>query len=406
MKNIKILKNCQICNALINKVLDLGKHPLCDDLLEINSSYKNKEYPIVILYCKNCKTAYQKFQVTKKILFPKNYHYRARFTNDVIIGQRDLFSEIKKRYLSLSGKKILDIGCNDGTLLDMFKKEKALTIGIEPTNAFKDASSKHIIYPTYLNEKVSKKIIRKFKYVDIIIFTNVFAHINNLEEVLKSLKILISENTIIVVENHYLGSVLKKKQFDTFYHEHPRTYSLTSFLQIAKKINLNLENFSFPKRYGGNIRVILSNHKIIKDYKKQLKKEKIFYRNFSLLKKYISFWTVNKKIEIVALNKKYGPLPAKAFPGRAAILLRLLKLNTKNIFSIFEKENSKKIGFYAPGTKIPIVSDRGLKKIPKNLPIINLAWHIKKEIKSYLKNYSIQNKLLSIIEKKDFRKYK
>jgi regulator of replication initiation timing len=129
------------------------------------------------------------------------------------------------------------------------------------------------------NKKVSKKIIRNFKYIDIIIFTNVFAHINNLAEVLKSLKILISENTIIVIENHYLGSVLEKKQFDTFYHEHPRTYSLTSFVIIAKKINLYLENFSFPKRYGGNIRVILSNHKIIKDYKKQLEKEKIFYRN-------------------------------------------------------------------------------------------------------------------------------
>ena len=88
------------------------------------------------------------------------------------------------------------------------------------------------------------------------------------------------------------------------------------------------------------------------------------------------------------------------------LLNRQLPTPTPNIFSIFEKENSKKIGFYAPGTKIPIVSDRGLKKIRKNLPIINLAWHIKKEIKSYLKNYGIQNKLLSIIEKKDFRKYK
>jgi hypothetical protein len=97
-------------------------------------------------------------------------------------------------------------------------------------------------------------------------------------------------------------------------------------------------------------------------------------------------------------------LPAKAFPGRAAILLRLLKLNKKNVFSIYEKDNSKKIGFYAPGTKIPIVSDKGLNKIKKNLPIINFAWHIEKEIKNYLEENQINNKLLSIIEKKDFRR--
>jgi hypothetical protein len=404
MKNTKILKNCQICNTKIIKVLDLGKHPLCDDLIRINSKRKNKEYPIVIQYCKNCKTAYQKFQVKKKILFPKNYHYRARFTNDVIIGQKYLFEDIKNRYVSLKGKKILDIGCNDGTLLDMFSKEEAITIGIEPTNAFKDASSKHTLYPTFLNQKVSKKIISNFNYIDIIIFTNVFAHINNLEEVLKSLKILICEKTIIVIENHYLGSILEKKQFDTFYHEHPRTYSLTSFLKISKKINLNLDNFTFPKRYGGNIRVILSNQKINKNCKKQLEKEKIFYKKFLTLKKYISIWKVNKKKKIQELNKKYGSLPAKAFPGRAAILLRLLKLNKKNVFSIYEKDNSKKIGFYAPGTKIPIVSDKGLNKIKKNLPIINFAWHIEKEIKNYLEENQINNKLLSIIEKKDFRR--
>jgi hypothetical protein len=286
----------------------------------------------------------------------------------------------------------------------MFSKEEAITIGIEPTNAFKDASSKHTLYPTFLNQKVSKKIISNFNYIDIIIFTNVFAHINNLEEVLKSLKILICEKTIIVIENHYLGSILEKKQFDTFYHEHPRTYSLTSFLKISKKINLNLDNFTFPKRYGGNIRVILSNQKINKNCKKQLEKEKIFYKKFLTLKKYISIWKVNKKKKIQELNKKYGSLPAKAFPGRAAILLRLLKLNKKNVFSIYEKDNSKKIGFYAPGTKIPIVSDKGLNKIKKNLPIINFAWHIEKEIKNYLEENQINNKLLSIIEKKDFRR--
>jgi hypothetical protein len=58
---------------------------------------------------------------------------------------------------------------------------------------------------------------------------------------------------------------------------------------------LNLDNFTFPKRYGGNIRVILSNQKINKNCKKQLEKEKIFYKKFLTLKKYISIWKVNKK---------------------------------------------------------------------------------------------------------------
>ena len=63
---------------------------------------------------------------------------------------------------------------------------------------------------------------------------------------------------MIIIENHYLGEVIKKTQFDTFYHEHPRTYSLKSFVNISKKINLNLIDFKFVKRYNGNIRVFLN----------------------------------------------------------------------------------------------------------------------------------------------------
>ena len=61
-----------------------------------------------------------------------------------------------------------------------------------------------------------------------------FAHISDLNELIKNLNYLITDKTILIIENHYLGSILKFNQFDTFYHEHPRTYSLNSFNIIAK----------------------------------------------------------------------------------------------------------------------------------------------------------------------------
>ena len=113
---------------------------------------------------------------------------------------------------------------------------------------------------------------------------------------------------------------------------------------------------------------------------------------------------IKKKKEIDQIINKYGPIPAKAFPGRAAILIKLLNLNTNHISGTFEKPNSKKIGYYIPGTKIPILSDKSLKKnLTKQKPIINLAWHIEKEIKNYLKFKKISNKIVNIIDKKDFQ---
>ena len=255
MAEIKKIKNCPICSEILVKVFRLGNFPLCDDLIKINSNRVSKLYPIELLICMKCLIVCNKYQINEKVLFPKDYHYRSRFTNDVVLGQKDLVSKIEKKYGSLKGKIILDIGSNDGTLLNEFKKKKCKTIGVEPTNATDEASKNHVIYKEYFNNYVAKKIIKRFKIIDFIIFTNVFAHINDFSNLIKNLKIILSDKTTLIIENHYLGSVIKKKQFDTFYHEHPRTYSLKSFYEISRKIQFNISYFEFPKRYGGNIRV-------------------------------------------------------------------------------------------------------------------------------------------------------
>ena len=100
---------------------------------------------------------------------------------------------------------------------------------------------------------MAKKYLAEHGSPDIITFTNVFAHIENLSELIEALLIIMTPRTLLVIENHYLGSVLDSCQFDTFYHEHPRTYSLTSFKYIAISLGVTLQNVEFPMRYGGNI---------------------------------------------------------------------------------------------------------------------------------------------------------
>jgi hypothetical protein len=385
--------------------LDLGQQPLCDDLIGIKKKKKCKAFPIRVSLCSNCLTANQLHKVNEKVLFPKNYHYRARLTDDVLNGMSELVSSVIK--FCKNKKKIytvLDIGCNDGSLLNYFYKENFNTIGVEPTNAATDCNKNHKIYKSYFNSLLAKKIINENKKIDVITFTNVFAHINDFSELILALKVIIKTNKkiLIIIENHYLGSILKKKQFDTFYQEHPRTYSLNSFVYIAKLLNLNLSKVKFPKRYGGNIRVCYSMLKKA-NINKILGKEKKFIHAFNNINSVVKKWVTIKKKEIKNIKKKYK-IVGKAFPGRASILINLLKLNKEDISCIYERENSKKIGFKVPGTNIPIVSDKNLYKIKdkNNILIINFAWHIKDEIKKYLKTRGIKNKLFNIIESKDF----
>lgn len=408
MNHVFEIKSCEVCgNDKLPTVLNLGSHPLCDDLIPIGDSHTCREYPIEILFCDRCLTAHQRFQVPKNELFPKTYHYRSRFTADVLNGMSALVDACEAHNGSLTNKKVLDIGCNDGSLLNFFRNKGATTIGIEPTGAFEDAQKNgHAVYNTFLSVAAAENILKEHGKPDIITFTNVFAHIENLPEVINALRILKSANLMIVIENHYLGAVLDRNQFDTFYHEHPRTYSYSSFLHIAKSIALPLTSVQFPSRYGGNIRVFMGGKAALQHAEQNAKillTEKNFLKQFTDLNHNIKKWLAKKGKLIQSLRENNKKIFAKAFPGRAAILIKMLGIDETVVASVFEKPGSMKIGHYIPGTRIPIQSDDDLfAKNDKQEDILNFAWHIPTEISSYLIDNGFKGRVINILEAEDF----
>jgi len=405
------ITSCEVCgNSDIKTVLNLGNHPMCDDLVNISEIRECKEYPIEILYCKTCYTAHQKYQIPKAELFPSTYHYRSRFTADVLNGMRNLVSRTVEVFGSMEGKLVLDIGCNDGSLLDFFREKGARTYGIEPTGAFLDAKEKgHDVLNEYFTIEVAEDLRQKNIKPDFICFTNVFAHIEDLKGVIQALNIVSDLDTKIIIENHYLGAVLKGNQFDTFYHEHPRTYSHRSFMYISDSLNKGIINVDFPSRYGGNIRVFIGN----KNFKNEFINynpyeieiiESQFAEMFDGMNVGIEKWKKNKKEIIFNYVENNGKIKAKAFPGRAAILIKLLELDENLISAVYEKPGSMKIDHFVSGTNIPILSDDLLfQNTNLNEPILNLAWHIGDEIKEYLKINGYTGEIIDILSTEDFK---
>ena len=391
----------------LTDVMDLGMHPLCDDLLPIRSDQKCVESPIVISFCPKCKTAHQLHQIPKQILFPRSYHYRARHTTDVLDGMAQLVDSSERQNGGLENVFVLDVGCNDGSLLSIYKQRGAKTVGVEPTSAANDAlAAGHTVYTDFFTPELAETILSVHGRPDIITFTNVFAHIEDLPTLLVSVKKLMSPKTLLILENHYLGSVLERHQFDTFYHEHPRTYSLTSFLHIARSLESEIISVEFPSRYGGNIRIMMKlgeeklfNHTI----NNIIERENDFQERLISLGERIPNWVTWKRAKLQQLVADYGPLNAKAFPGRAAILVKLLKLDESVIYAAYEKPGSMKIGHYIPGTRIPIFSDTEMaSQLPNKAPIINFAWHISQEIHAYLRKQGCNSEIIDILSIEEF----
>jgi Putative zinc binding domain/Methyltransferase domain len=181
------IKSCEVCGSTnLRAAIDLGLHPMCDDLVPVGNDYVCKNYPIDILYCDTCRTAHQRFQIPKRELFPTTYHYRSRHTIDVLNGMKELVAATEVTLGSLASKKVLDIGCNDGSLLSFFAEKGAMTFGIEPTGAAADAAERgHSVINDFFSEEVAAQFVRQYGQPDVITFTNVFAHIEDLKGVVR-----------------------------------------------------------------------------------------------------------------------------------------------------------------------------------------------------------------------------
>lgn len=396
------ITGCEVCGASqLRPVLDLGRHPMCDDLVVVGDARACREYPIEILYCDACRTAHQRFQIPKQELFPRTYHYRSRFTADVLNGMASLVAAAGAQFGPLAGKTVLDVGSNDGSLLDFFREQGAVTIGVEPTGACADAAAKgHATFNKFFSPQLAPALIAAHGQPDFITFTNVFAHIEDLASVVQALRLLMHEGTVVIIENHFLGAVLDGGQFDTFYHEHPRTYSATSFRHIARSLGVDLLAVEFPARYGGNIRVSMGRSAApTQSLDSEIDvREQRYLTQFEELRGKVGAWTLEKRRQIDALVALHGPLRAKAFPGRAAILVKLLGLDVSHIEAVHEKPGSMKIGHYLPGTRIPIASDDDLFTRPTTqMPLLNLAWHIPDEIRAYLAAAGWQGEVIDIL---------
>tara|TARA_Y100000590_G_scaffold434065_1_gene551843 strand:- start:831 stop:2075 length:1245 start_codon:yes stop_codon:yes gene_type:complete len=405
-KDIIIRKNC-ICSNKLRQNINFGSMPLINNY----KKKKNlKKYPIAVCQCEDCLLIQLKYSVHDRLLFPSNYSYLSGNSKEKINNFETILDKIKK----ISKKKnpqILDIGCNDGSFLELVKKIYPKILGIEPTDAAKISIKKGIdTIKEPLNFKLAKKILNKYSKFDFIVATNFFAQTNNLKEIINSIKLILNKEGILVVEVQYLYDLLLQKGFDSFHHEHIAYYTASSITKMLKKHKLYVFDAEKLKVHGGILRVYISlnKKKISNNLEKILKNEndkniinKV--RNLNLFR--VRF---NKKLKKLLLNlkRKKNKIYGMGAAPRACVMLNSCNLTKNEIGLIGELPGSLKCNKYVPGTDIMV---RDENKIITDKPdyVIILAWHLTKRIislllkKGYKGNFIVPLPKLKILKRRD-----
>ena len=293
----------------------------------------------------------------------------------------------------VSGKTILEIGCNDGVLLEPLSKLGAKVEGVDPAgNVVKLATDKGLkVYNDYFNEHTFGTDEFKNKY-SLVISNNTFAHIIDIQSVIRGINHVLKPNGDFIFEVHYLNNLIDEKQWDNVYHEHIFYYSITAIKNMFQKYNMTVVDFEEIPIHAGSIRVTVknTNTSIPSKVSDRIELESKTIANVEYLQNYgrdVKEHISDFNDTIKELSKEYT-IGGYGASGRANMFCNLTELN-QNIVKFIVDESPERCGRYIANTEIPIVDVETLKNSDIDLLII-FAW-----------NYSRM-----IIEKTQFKKYK
>ena len=380
-------------------ILSLGLIPPVNQMTKIDQKPKEQIfYPTEIYYSPVSKLVQLGITVDQKILFPKEYPYTSSTTKILRENFSELSEEVFSNFKISSEDLVIDIGSNDGNLLSNFKNYTRV-LGITPEDIGKIAIERGI--PTilqYFSKDLSKNIIKKYGKAKIVTATNVFAHIDNIDEVLHSIYNLLENDGIFISESHYLQTLVEQNQYDTIYHEHLRYYSLSSLEYLFNKHGMEIIRAKKINTHGGSIRVYATKKntykidnafkELINIEKKELYSEGLFNFKNRVIESKLKLYSLLNEINSQGFNI-YGI----SAPSRATTLVNYLGIKKDIIDCILEIDGSQKINHFLPGTDIPIYNEKKLFIDQPKFAFI-LSWHIAEEIMNNLRKNGFKGKFI------------
>jgi hypothetical protein len=367
--------------------LDLGEMPLANSYIEPeNQDREETAYKLAVAYCPKCHLVQLTHRVAPEDLF-SNYLYFSSFSDAFLKHTEDMVASLTTRFALDASSLVVEIGSNDGYLLQFFKQRGIPVLGIEPAKNIAEVANRRGI-PTldiFFGSSSVNKILREKGQADIIVGNNVLAHIPLINDFLLSVNKCLQLTGSAVFEFPCLKDLLNRTEFDTIYHEHVFYYSLTAIKILAERAGLELYDVSKQDIHGGSLRIFLQkerHHEVSSSAKKMLLEEeqygimdKDLYSNFGQKVEEVKTKLAGLLQELKQAGKTIAAYGAAA---KGNTLLNYIGIDN-NVIDFVVDRSPHKQGFLLPGTRIPILpTDELLKRTPDYT--IVLAWNFAEEI--------------------------
>lgn len=385
---------CRNCSKqLSHEFINLGFSPPSNSFLKKEENLvKEEKYPLTVYVCESCYLVQLDEFKKATDIFSDEYVYFSSFSTSWLKHSENYVNHIINDFKLDSTNLAVEIASNDGYLLQYFVKNNIPVLGIEPTiNTAKVAESKGI---PCINEFFGVELANKLKSQnfnpDLILGNNVLAHVPDILDFTKGLKILLKEDGFITFEFPHLVKLIESVQFDTVYHEHFCYLSLHAIEIIFNKCGLRIFDVKELSTHGGSIRIYASHDSnlAINKYpdKTGLFQVRKLEKSFGIneINSYLSFQT---KVEFIKnnflnfineLKSQNKTIIGYGAAAKGNTFLNYCNLKSDSISFVVDA-NPFKQNKLLPGSHIPVYNESEIRNFKPDYVLI-LPWNIKNEI--------------------------
>jgi SAM-dependent methyltransferase len=380
---------CRFCrNPIRRTVVDLGMSPLCESYVEA-ARLDDMEpfYPLHVRICDSCFLVQLRAYVPPEEIFTE-YAYFSSYSTSWLEHARRYADMISERLRLGRDKLVVELGSNDGYLLQAFVDRGIPVLGIEPAGNVAEVAVERGV-PTevaFFGADTARRLAAEGRRADLLVANNVLAQVPDLNDFVAGMRLLLAPAGVVTIEVPHLLRLLDRNQFDTIYHEHYSYFSLGTLQRILSAHGLTIFDVEELSTHGGSMRVYAAHADghVAADGSVADLLAREDAAGLSTPEPYASFAarvqeTKRRLLEVLISIKREGKSVAGyGAPGKGNTLLNYCGIRGDLVDYTVDR-NPYKQGRFLPGTHIPIAHPS---KIAERRPdfILILPWNLKDEI--------------------------
>jgi SAM-dependent methyltransferase len=384
------MASCRFCHTpLSHTVVDLGMSPLCESILsQAQLNQMEPFYPLHVYVCERCFLVQVEQYVAPDHIFTE-YAYFSSYSDSWLRHARSYVDMITTR-LSLGREHhVVELGSNDGYLLQYFVAKGIPVLGVEPARNVADVAVAKGV-PTIsrlFGRETARDLVADGRGADLIAGNNVLAQVPDINDFVAGIAILLKPGGVVTIEFPHLQRLMDENQFDTIYHEHFSYFSFSTAERIFAAHGLTLFDVEELPTHGGSLRIYARHaadrSRPVSERAQALRAQEDA-AGFNKLERYASFTdqvheTKRRLLDFLIAARRQGKsVVGYGAPGKGNTLLNYCGIRTDFLDYTVDR-NPYKHGKYTPGTHIPIHPPERIAETRPDYVLI-LPWNLKDEI--------------------------